>query len=254
MALWDGVFTGRFTCEAASAYVSRSSGLSDARPVTVQNLDWRFTPGDWGFFDGYIWTISSLHDMQHHSHRPLFYDVETVVRYGYKFDFGRDLSLVSVAGPYVDFPFGYRNAHMKCWGWYATQDLKTPWLTLYWKGLWIVETTRRARIAAGISHSFKLAPDLTLSPFVETVWMDHRRFRRRYGNDLDSPDFASGAFSTFRAAAALKWRKTENLSFVFTAGFISVVNPEARRAERRRHAYSAKCDWPYVKAGIEYSF
>ena len=72
----------KIKAEVASAYYSTSSGLQDTRPVATQTFSWNLSLGEFGFFEGFAWAISSLHDMQRERHRALFYNVETSVKYG----------------------------------------------------------------------------------------------------------------------------------------------------------------------------
>lgn len=246
--------SGSVKADVASAYRSSSNGLLDTRPVASQTLDWHLGLGDFGFLAGYFWAISSLHDMQHEQHRPLFYDVETSVRYGYSIALAERAMLSTSAGPYIDLPFGYRNAHMKCWGPYVVQRLDNPWLTPYWSGLWIVETGRRGRVCFGLEKKFALSEKLSLVPFAEVVWMDRRRFRRRYGDEPEHGIARGGAFAYSFVGVNAKWALGENFSILLMAAMCDVVNSQARQSVRRSHAYYARNDWPVFKIGIEYRF
>ena len=250
----SGTLRGSVRAEVASAYRSTTSGLLDTRPVATQAVDWHLGLGAFGYLEGYFWAISSLHDMQHESHRAMFYDAETAIRYGYALDFADGTRLSTSAGPYFDFPSGYRSAHMKCWGPYVVERLDNPWLTPYWKGLWLVEPSRRGRVCFGVDRKFRLADNLTLVPFAEATWMDERRFKRRYGSEPIHGYLRHGAFAHSFVGVKAKWKFGENLSLVATAAMCDIVNGQARRATHRSGAYYAKTDWPVFRLGVEYAF
>ena len=239
--------------EVASSYRSTSNGLLDTRPVATQTLNWHLSLGDYGFLEGYAWTISSLHNMQREKHRVLFYDTEGAVRYGIRVPIAEGVKLSTSAGPYFDLPFGYRNAHMKCWGPYVLQRLDSPWISLYWKGLWLVEPARRGRICFGAEKKIVLLDRIALTPFAETVWMDKRRFSRRYGAEPEDADMLGGSFAYTFIGIKAKWAIGEALNIVATAAMCDVINNQARKSIRRSDAYYAKNDWPVVRLGIEYS-
>lgn len=250
--LWD--FRASVAAEVASAYRSSSSGLLDTRPVATQTLNGRLSLGDYGILEGYAWAISAFHNMQRKSHRVLFYDTEGAIRYGFGVPIAGGVRLSTSAGPYFDLPFGYRNAHMKCWGPYVVQRLDSPWLSLYWKGLWLVEPARRGRVCFGIEKKTVWSDRFALTHFAETVWMDKRRFSRRYGMELKEADMLGGAFAYTFIGVKAKWTLDKNWSVVGTVAMCDVINNQARKAIRRSDAYSAKNDWPVVRLGVEYSF
>ena len=249
-----GDFRGSFKHEFVSSYMSSASGLRDTRPNMTDMLAWNLSLGDAGYLCGYFWAISALHDMQHRSHRPFFYDTEAIVQYGKALRFGDAVSLNTEAGPYFDVPFGYRNAHMKCWGSRVAQRLDNPWVVPYWNGIWIIETTRRARIVVGLEKGFAFSETFSITPFVQTTWMDRRRFRRRFGSEPDRYTTGDGAFTTLFYGVRLGFKASENIRFIVTAAMYDVVNSQARRITRRSHDYSARCDWPIFRAGMEFRF
>ena len=249
-----GALHASVAAEVVSAYRSTSSGLLDTRPGATQTLNWHLSLGEYGYLEGYAWAISAFHNMQRESHRVLFYDTEGAIRYGFGVPLAEGMMLSTSAGPYFDLPFGYRNAHMKCWGPYVVQRLASPWLSLYWKGLWLVEPARRGRVAFGIEKKVALSDRLALTPFAETVWMDKRRFGRRYGSEPEKADMLGGSFAYTFIGVKAKWAIGEDLSIVATAAMCDVINNQARKAVRHSNAYYAKNDWPVVRLGIEYFF
>jgi hypothetical protein len=249
-----GYLRCKIKAEVASAYHSTSSGLRDTRPVAMQTFNWNLSLGEFGFFEGFAWAISSLHDMQRERHRALFYNAETSVKYGYRIPVADGVGLTTGAGPYFAFPFGYRNASLKCWGPSVVQRLDNPWAVPYWSGLWIVERTRRARVCVGLEKKFALSESFSVAPFAELIWMDERRFSRRYGETAGSSDVCGWSLSHTYIGVKTRWEFGRNLSMIATAAMSDVVDPRGRRAVRRSDAYWAKTDWPIVRIGVEYSF
>ena len=92
-----------------------------------------------------------------------------------------------------------------------------------------------------------------LTPSVETVWMDRRRFDSRYGAEPED-SFLGGSFATVTTGVKLSWQITENWQSYFRFQMFDVINSQARRAVKKQDAYYAKCDWPIFKLGVEYSF
>ena len=78
-----GKFSGMLWTEFENAYLSSSGTLCDTRPISLQNLDWNFSLGDYGYLYGYGCFLSMLHDRQHELHRPAFNEFEGGAFYGY---------------------------------------------------------------------------------------------------------------------------------------------------------------------------
>lgn len=244
----------KIKAEFASAYHSTSSGLRDTRPVAMQTFNWNLSLGEFGFLEGYAWTISSLHDMQRDRHRAFFYNVETSVKYGYRIPVADGVGLRTGAGPYFALPVGYKNASLKCWGPSVVQRLDNPWIVPYWSGLWIVERTRRARVCVGLEKKFALSESFSVAPFAELVWMDERRFSRRYGEIEGRTAVDGWSLSHAYAGVRARWEIGGNFSAIATVAMSDVVDSRARRAVRRSDDYWAKTDWPIVRIGVEYGF
>lgn len=247
-------FSANLSCEVASAYISTSGGLYDTCPVSTQMLNWRQRLGDLGGLDGYFWMISALHDKQHERHRALFYNSEGAIRYGYDVKFADGIELLTKGGTYFGLPFGYRDAHMKCWGPTAMQSLENPYLVPYWRGLWLLEPHQRGRIAAGLRKNFRPLDDVTLSFFAEGIWMDHRRFDARYGGEPEKKTLLGGAVAFIVFGVKCDWNVSKDVKLYASASQYDVINPQARDSIRRGSHYYDKCDWPIFKIGIMYSF
>ena len=253
----DGSFvksvSGYVGAEVASAYLGSGGAIYDTRPIFSQELGWLFDLGDYGWIDGYFWVVSSLHDKQHESHRMLFNEIETVIRYGQKWQISDNAALRANFGPLWNPPVGYEASDNNCWGPYASAYLDNPFLVPYANGLWMLTPKNRGRIRFGVRRIFRLADRVSLTPSVETVWMNRRRFDARYGADPEG-SFFGGAFATVTTGVNLSWRVTDGCRVYLSFLMFDVVNSQARRALKKQDAYYAKCDWPVFRMGAEYSF
>ena len=245
--------SGYVGAEIASAYLGSSGAIYDTNPITSQEVGWLFDFGEYGRIDGYFWIVSSLHDRQHESHRMLFSEFETVIRYGQSWRVAENAVLKASAGPLWNPAIGYKGAHRNTWGPYVTAYLDNPVVVPYMSGLWILSPKMRGRIRFGVRRTFTLSEHFDLTPSVETVWMDRRRFDSRYGAEPED-SFLGGSFATVTTGVKLSWQITENWQSYFRFQMFDVINSQARRAVKKQDAYYAKCDWPIFKLGVEYSF
>ena len=239
--------------EIASAYLGSSGAIYDTNPITSQEVGWLFDFGEYGRIDGYFWIVSSLHDRQHESHRMLFSEFETVIRYGQSWRVAEKVTLKASAGPLWNPAIGYKGAHRNTWGPYVTAYLDNPIVVPYMSGLWILSPKMRGRIRFGVRKTFALSEHFDLTPSIETVWMDRRRFDSRYGAEPEDA-FLGGSFATVTTGVKLSWQITENWQSYFRFQMFDVINSQARRAVKKQDVYYAKCDWPIFKLGVEYSF
>ena len=246
-------FRGRLYSEVASAYLSSSGSLSDTHPVTVQQADWLFDFYDFGKVSGYFWTISSLHDKQGKSHRMAFNQFETALYYGYDWTIRPGVALKTKTGPLWNPQIGYDHGHNCDWGWHYVQRLETKWVVPYVNALWMFSPYSRARIRMGLERSFVLGEAWTLTPSVETVWMDRERYRSRYGGAPDTSVFG-GAFACVVTGLKVTWRFNENWRFFARIRQYDVINNQSRRAIKRQDNYWSKCDYPIVGIGVECNF
>ena len=245
--------SGYVGTEVASAYLGSGGAIYDTRPIFSQELGWLFDLGDYGWIDGYFWVVSALHDKQHESHRMLFNEIETVMRYGQKWRIADDVALRANFGPLWNPPIGYKKSHQNYWGPYASAYLDNSFLVPYVSGLWMLAPKNRGRIRVGVRKLFELSDVLSLTPSVETVWMNRRRFDARYGGDPED-SFLGGAFATLTTGMNLSWCITGDCRMYMGFFMFDVVNPQARKALKKQDVYYAKCDWPVLKMGAEYSF
>lgn len=252
MADWR--FSGSLSLGVASAGLSPSGGLYDTLPEATQVIDCRQGLGGYGYLDGFLSVYSSLHDRQHETHRAIFNDMDGDVCYGYDVKLGELFSLQTKGGPYFDVPMGYRGAHMKCWGPIVFQRLDNPYVTPYWGGLWLLEPQRKGRVRAGLRKKFEISDNLTVSLFVEGVWMDRRRFYLKYGGEPEKGVIGGGAVAFILSGVSLDWKITDCITLYASYTQYDLVNSQARSLVRERGRYCDKCDWPIARIGMSYSF
>lgn len=246
-------FHGGLICEVASSYLASSGSLCDTRPVTSQELDFMWEFGDYGWIDGYAWGISSLHDSQKDTHREIFHEFESSIRYGYEWKIVQQVSLRSSLGPLWNPQIGYPDDHNNYWGPIINQSLENPYVTPYYNLLWLLEPAKRGRARIGIRRSFDIVEDVSLKIFAETVWSDHRRYTAKYGAAPERA-FLNGAFSTERVGLQLRWMLSDSLSAYVQVQQFKVFGDQARSAVKKSSAYYAKTDWVLGSIGFEYAF
>ncbi len=246
-------FRGMLHGEVSSGYLSSGGTLGDTRPVSVQMATWLFDFHDLGSISGYFWTISSLHNGQHEVHREAFNQFETAIYYGYNWRLADCAELRTKFGPLWNPQIGYKEGHNCDWGWHFVQSLENDFVTPYANGLWMVAPTPRSRIRFGLQKPFSPAEDWTVMPFVETVWMDNRRFQSRYGG-IPQDRFLGGAFATMTTGIKATWRFAEGWRLFARFRQYDIINSQSRRAVKRKDAYYAKCDYPVLGVGIECDF
>jgi hypothetical protein len=240
-------------CEVASGYLSSSGTLGDTWPVSTQCLDFKWDLGEHGNISGYGWTVSSLHNRQHDRHRALFNQYESAIYYGRDFAIADKVELHVKGGPLWNPAIGYPDGHNNTWGFHFIQSLSNPWVVPYMNGLWIVQPSPRARIRFGVSRKFAVSDNVGLEPFVETVWMDNRRFQSRYGG-IPQDRFLGGAFATLTTGMKLTWQVCEDLQFFVRLRQFDTINSQSRKAIKHRDDYYAKRDWPVLGVGARYCF
>lgn len=245
--------SGYVGAEVASAYLGSGGAIYDTRPIASQEFGWFFDFGDYGWIDGYFWIVSALHDRQHESHRMLFNEIETVIRYGQKWQTSEKTAIKASVGPLWNPPVGYKQSHKNCWGPYVSVQFDNPVVVPYMSGLWLLAPKMRGRVRIGVRKSFALSENLSMTPSLESVWMDRRRFDARYGADPEDA-FLGGSFATLTTGARLSWQVTGNCQAYFRFLMFDIINSQARRAVKKQDKYYAKCDWPVFRLGVEYSF
>ena len=245
--------SGYVGAEVASAYLGSGGAIYDTRPISSQEIGWFFDFGEYGWIDGYFWIVSSLHDRQSEKHRMLFNEIETVIRYGQKWQISEDAAVKASVGPLWNPPIGYYDSHKNCWGPYVSVQLDNSVAVPYMSGLWLLAPKMRGRIRFGVRKRLELSECLSLTPSVETVWMDRRRFDSRYGGDPEEA-FLGGSFATVTTGLRLGWQITDNCQAYLRFLMFDIINSQARRSVKKQDAYYAKCDWPVFRLGVEYAF
>lgn len=246
--------SGELEMTFLSGYLGSSGAIYDTRPNLSQCLSLRAEIEEDFFIDGYAWFISSLHTMQSDSHRALFHEFEGAVRFGYDLHVSDDMMLETKAGLLWNPAIGYEGASMDCWGPYVAQYFQNKYIIPYWDGLWIISPSRRARIRLGVRKPFKVTEKFTVTPFVETVWMDKRRFLARYNEEPDQDVVLGGAFGTVTFGISARYKIDDNWTVYGSFSQFDIINSQARRSVRKSKDYYAKCDWPIFKLGVSYGF
>jgi hypothetical protein len=247
-------FSGSLAFDVASAYISSSGGLSDTRPVSTLTLGACQNIGTFGFIDGYVWSISALDDKQRDTHGQVFYKAEGSVHYGYRLPLWEGTQLTTKAGPYCWLPIDYVHESHSSIGLSVSQRFDNPYVTPYWGGLWLYEPSHKGRVKAGLVKGFSLRDDLTLSVFFQPTWMDHRRYRARYGSAIEEKTIMGGAVAFVLFGVQLDWKVSDSLKFYAAATQYEVVNRQARRSIRNGGHYYDKCDWPLFRIGVRLAF
>ncbi|MBQ7234564.1 MAG: FAD-dependent oxidoreductase [Kiritimatiellae bacterium] len=242
-----------FKGEVSSGYLSSGGTLGDTRPVSTQQVTWLADFGEAGSISGYVWTKSSLHNKQHEIHRAEFDQIETTIYYGNTWRFPDGVELRAKVGPLWNPLIGYNDGHNCDWGIHFVQSLENSILTPYVNALWMIAPSPRSRIRFGVQRDFPVNERWSIMPFLETVWMDERRFQSRYGG-MPQDRFLGGAFATMTAGLQLSWYFKEGWRMFMRFRQYDIINSQSRRAVRRQSSYYAKCDYPIVGIGIECSF
>ena len=247
--------SGYFATEFASAYLISGGAIYDTHPVASHELGWFFDFDDYGWIDGYLWGVSSLDNKQGDSHRMFLNELEMTACYGRTWQVAEEISFSSKLGPLWNPPIGYYDLHNDYWGPHFVFQLDNPIATAYVSGLWRVspDADERCRIRFGLTRTFALTTSLSITPMIETVWMDRRYYFSRFGEYPENCDF-DGAFSTVTSSARLTWKVSENFNVYFRLSMFDVVNPQARAALKQQSAYYAVRDWPVFRVGAEYIF
>ena len=247
-------FSGEIDTTLNSAFLASSGAIYDTRPVLTQCLSLRGELNEHFFIDAYGWVISSLHTLQKESHRVLFNEFEGAIRLGHDYYFSKNVLLESKAGALWNPQIGYYDAHNNYWGPYIAQYLKNDYVIPYWDGLWMLAPRRSGRVRIGVRKPLKYSEKLSFTPFVETIWMDRRRFASRYSDVPTRHAFLGGAFGTLTFGATVRYKISERFSWNFSFSQFDIINSQARRALKKSPKYYAKCDWPVFKLGLTYNF
>jgi hypothetical protein len=241
--------------EFVSAPCWTSSGaVYNTGPVCWNDASWFFDFGEYGFVDGYFGFISSFDRKKGDDYRLLFNEIEATLCYGRKLAIAEDVTLDCKAGVLWGPPIGYKNAHQGYWGPYVGMTLANPVVEPYMTGLWIMEPGQRGYVRFGLRKPFSVAERTTLTPFMESVWMDRRRYINRYGAEPRHDYLGGGLFATLKTGATVSYRMDEHLSLYFTCLMFDVIDSQARRYVRNINGHYAKCDCPVLAVGAVYRF
>ena len=165
-----------------------------------------------------------------------------------------EFALDSKAGGYWNPPAGYRGTPMDYWGICARQSLENPYVVPYWSGLWLFGPKMRGRIRFGLRKPFRLHEKFTVTPSVEGVWVDRRRFRAKYGGALEDDDLFGGAFTAITTSIRAEWKFMPDWTLFVSVHQFDMINDQARESVKDSHGYWQKTDWLIVRAGVSYEF
>ena len=105
----------------------------------------------------------------------------------------------------------------------------------------------------GVEKKFKVAEAVSVTPFVETVWMDSRRYQQRYGG-IPQDRFLGGAFATMTSGVVLDWEFAKDWHLFSRLRQYDIINSQSRRAVKKQDAYYAKCDQFIFSLGLQVFF
>ena len=238
-----------------TAYVCRGY-VWDSRPFSAQYVDAEINLADFGRLDGYVWTMSALSSKGHStSMRNAYNEVDYGIKYSYDVKLAEDWTLVnSVCRQWVTNPGVRHNAHSLI-DWQASQVLRNPFVTPYWKLRYIRRPYQAAYWCVGAFRSFALTDTLSFTIDFFGDLGNARHFRHLFGPKPDHPgsDYNSGLHA-LNIVLRLDWQATEHLGFYAFAAQYSLVSHDARDAVHASTAEEAKCDLTYGGVGMKLDF
>lgn len=238
-----------------TAYICRGY-VWDKRPFSAQYVDGELNFGDFGRFDGYVWSMSALSSRGHStSMRNAYNEVDYGIRYAYDIHIADEWTLVNgVAKQWVTNPGVRHNAHSLI-DWQAFQTLRNPYLTPYWKLRYIRRPYQAAYWCVGAFHTFALTDALSFTIDFFGDLGDARHYRHLFGPKPDHPESNyHGGLHALNLVLRLDWKATEYLGFYAFVGQFCLVSEDAREAVRASNAEEAKCDLTYGGVGLKLDF
>lgn len=253
LPLRAGSFSGVALVGVDSAYLSSSGSLCDTHPVCWQELDAAWSLGEWGYLDGYAWFQSALNDCQNDSRRMFMNEFEGTLCYNYDWQFSANAVLRTKAGGLWNPQIGYPDESNSWSGPYFVQSLDNPYLTPTVNALMLVAPEEKTRVRCGVKRSIPLADRLTLTPQVEFVWSDARRFKAKYGEGPDAA-FLGGAFDVMVATLRLRYQFTERFAATLKLRQFALLGSQTRDVVGSRTGETAKTDLTAGGVCLEYAF
>lgn len=238
-----------------TAYICRGY-VWDSRPFSAQYVDGEVNLGDFGRFDGYVWSMSALSSKGHStSMRNAYNEVDYGIRYAYDVHIAEGWTLVNgVAKQWVTNPGVRHNPHSLI-DWQVFQTLRNPYITPYWKLRYIRRPYQAAYWCVGAFHSFELTDTLSLTIDVFGDLGDARHYRHLYGPKPHHEESNyHGGLQSLNFMLRLDWKAMEHLGFYAFVAQLCTVSEDAREAIRATNAEESKCDITYGGVGLKLDF
>lgn len=238
-----------------SAYVCRGF-VWDSRPCAAQFIDGELNLGDYGRFDGYVWTISALSSKGHStSMRNAFNEVDYGIKYSYDIHIADEWTLVSGVGKlWVTNPGVRHNAHSLI-DWQVFQSLRNPYITPYWKLRYIRRPYHAAYWCVGALHEFGITDNLSFTVDFFGDFGDARHYRHLYGPKPNHPESNyHGGLHALNLVLRLDWKVTENFGLYAFVAQLCTVSQDAREALHESTADESKRDITYGGVGLKLDF
>jgi hypothetical protein len=234
-----------------NGYISTSGNISDTEPVAIECISGEVKIGDCGEIGGYVWTISKLHGKCDDTQRRAFYEFETGVWYRYPWEMAEGWTVDTKICPIWDTCPGIKTSEHVVQEFMVNQSLENRYLTPYYSFLLGYAPDHWFRTRIGVRKTFEIYENVTLTPYIETVYSDARRYRLKYG---DRPDSFWEGFSSLISVVTLRWNFTENWNVHLIVKQYDLVDRNARRAISARREYYQKTDHTLFTLGVGCDF
>ena len=240
--------------EFESAHVTRGR-IKVLDPVWNVDCGLKAETKDFGYFLCGIWTESDLTDHYVDTRRWYFSEIDPLVSYGYKYEFGDGWSLDTRLGMQWNWMEGYEGDRRRSydeWRWWLT--LKTPWLTAYALTRTFYYPYYAMAFKSGVKTSIPLFGKLTFDP---NVWFDggsERWNRRRFSvHTADTPNYRSGA-NSMSAQMFLTYRFSPDFRIYGGVTEYVAIDPTVRNQVEANPARTARRELLMATFGVAYSF
>lgn len=248
--LTNGVSVGAYT-QVDSAYISSGNSVGDSRPVLQQCVSVAKGFGEYGRMSSYLWVPSSLNRRNDDSHSRPFYWLECGINYAYSWKLNDDVSLYSRPLLFWGVPVNDRTERHSSLSAKFTQRLDNRFVSPYYCLYGRLTDLQWWQVSLGLMRDLKLTETLTLTPTVEFVYNDERRFGARYGME---PPSEADQFSAMVARITLRWWFSEHWNTYVILKQFDTFGHNAREAVKRQKVHTAKCDLTAVSVGLACSF
>ena len=236
-----------------TGYLSSSGSLRYTKPVAEQVGFVSIGHEDFGWLATDAWLCSVLNDQSDDVHRRAFYCYEGTVTYGNALRIAEDVSFSAWGGMIWDWLGGYKKDAGTPFGWICEFRLSNPYVTPYINGLGFIEHSTWVRVRVGVNHRFKVAENVTITPFLEATWGDPSRYLSTFGEETDG-DFLGGSlmFSSFGFIG--EWLFSDPFYLWGRYRQFILVDPDARDIIEETDAPTAKKAFPIFGLGLGFRF